>query len=75
MSVTQSYNEYQRLVGESRTLEEYRTLLNIFLKHTHNQHNSEIRALEAVIQEAQISWSELYRIHVSVTRVAKNIKP
>ena len=58
MSVTQYYSEYQRLVGEPRTLQEYRTLLTIFLKHRHNQHVSEIRALEAVIQEAQISWSE-----------------
>jgi len=75
MSVTQYYSEYQRLIGEPRTLQEYRTLLTIFLKHRHNQHVSEIRALEAVIQEAHISWSELYRIYVSVERVAKNIKP
>ena len=70
----QYYSEYQKLKGELQ-LKEYKCKLNIFLKHIHNQQMSEIRALEAVIKEAQISWSELNRIFVSVSRITKRNKP
>jgi len=70
----QYYSEYLKLKGELK-LKEYNSKLNIFLKHTHNQQMSEIRALEAVIKEAQISWSELNRIFVSVSRITKRNKP
>ena len=74
----QFYEEYQRLGGELQTFEEYKTILNIFLKHTQDiylynittLHKSKIKALEAVIEEAKISWAELDRIHGSVKRAA-----
>lgn len=77
-TISQFYNEYQRLGGELQSVEEYKIILNIFLKHTqdiylHNittLHKTKIEALEAVLEEAQISWAEIDRIHGSVKKVA-----